>query len=97
MSEIRQVICRMNGANYHAPFTDGKRYRAVHYKNALWLVLDDKGLARYVIPDTVSPHLQLQYTKQGIQLSKSVGIFETVEESNESGTIDTSSGNFVSQ
>jgi hypothetical protein len=79
------VVCRLNGADYTTPFTDGKGYEATHYRNRLYAVTDDRGHVRYIIPGELCPHLQkmdtgpLQTHRPRMVTSRSVGIFEVVE------------------
>jgi hypothetical protein len=71
------VRCEMNGADYHAPFTDGREYVATHVRNRLWEVTDDKGHTRYIIPGELEAHLQ-KLSERGDGCSQPVGRFVPV-------------------
>lgn len=81
MRDKMKVRCEKNGADYTAPFTDGKIYEATHYMNSLWEVHDDLGHSRFITPGAPCPHLQKQRQRgRTFAQSECVGRFVPVAE-----------------
>lgn len=80
MKESVWLKCVANGANITNGFTDGEFYHATHYKNSLYVCMNDNGDIRFVIPNEPSPHLKLvrkaESWPQTIELC--VGRFEVI-------------------
>jgi hypothetical protein len=78
------VIARLNGAQTKC-FTDGKTYEAYkepgkEYCNT-WVVRDDFGHERVILPNQPCPHLKTRVTHPfTFEVEKCVGVFETVKE-----------------
>lgn len=53
----KAVRCEFNGADPTGKFVDGRVYHARHVVNALYTVIDELGIERFIIPDEPSPHL----------------------------------------
>lgn len=76
-----QVIARLNGAQTKC-FTDGKVYEAYKERGKeyckTWVVRDDLGLERVILPDQPCAHLQTAPAPTWPYAAQCVGVFETV-------------------
>lgn len=74
---VIEVRCEMNGGS-SLMFTDQKVYTAHHEKNSIYVVRDDYGHSRFIIPDELSPFLLISHSWLDQVKQRAVGRFVTL-------------------